>query len=85
MVRVGRIRAEDLGGAGSGAECAELVRTKEQVSALRTEVGHLGGRLAERDTLLEVLRQQVCEKDKQIRQMQVTHDRLAVTLSAGAR
>jgi hypothetical protein len=82
LVRVGRIRAEDLGAAGSGAECAELVRTKEQVSALRVEVGHLGGRLAERDVLQEVLRQQVAEKDKQLRQAQATLDRLATTLSA---
>jgi len=82
LIRVGRIRAEDLGGAGSGAECAELVRTKEQVNALRVEVGHLRGRLAERDVLQEVLRQQVAEKDKQLRQAQVTLDRLAATLSA---
>ena len=82
LIRVGRIRAEDLTGAGSGAECAELVRAKEQVSALRTEVGHLGGRLAERDVLLEVLRQQVSEKDKQLRQTQASLDRLAATVSA---
>jgi len=82
LVRVGRIRPEDLAGAGSGAECAELVRAREQVSVLRIEVGHLGGRLAERDAFLEVLRQQVAEKDKQLRQVQATLDRLAVTVSA---
>jgi len=58
LVRVGRVRPEDLTAAGTGAELAELARTKEQVSALRVEVGHLGGRLAERDVLQEVLRQQ---------------------------
>jgi hypothetical protein len=82
LVRVGRIRAKDLTSAASGADCAELVRTREQVSVLRTEVGHLGGRLAERDTFLELLRQQVGEKDKLIRQQASTIDRLAGTVSA---
>ena len=42
LVRVGRVRPEDLAAAGTGAELAELAelaRTKEQVNALRTEVG----------------------------------------------
>jgi hypothetical protein len=38
--------AEDFLAGGSGAECAELSRTKEMVNQLRSEVGHLG----ERDT-----------------------------------
>jgi hypothetical protein len=63
MVRVGRVRAEDLAAGGTGAECAELVRTKEEVSQLRTEVGRQGGRLAEREAFLDLLRQQVGEKD----------------------
>ena len=82
LVRVDRIRPEDLASAASGSECAELVRTREQVNVLRVEIGRLGGRLAERDVLLEVLRQQVGEKDKQLRQAQATLDRLAATLSA---
>jgi hypothetical protein len=39
LVRVGLIRAEDLAAGGTGAECAELARTQEMVSQLRTEVG----------------------------------------------
>ena len=75
LVRVGLIRAEDLAAAGTGAECAELARTKEMVSQLRTEVGRQGGRLAEREAFLDHLRQQVSEKDRQIKALQITIDR----------
>ena len=74
LVRVGLIRAEDLAAGATGAECAELARTKEQVSQLRTEVGRQGGRLAEREAFLDLLRQQVGEKDRQIRLLQATID-----------
>jgi hypothetical protein len=70
LVRVGRVRAEDLTAGGTGAECAELAPTKEQVSQLRTEVGRQGGRLVEREAFLDLLRQQVAEKDRQIRGLQ---------------
>jgi len=82
LVRVGRVRAEDLAAAGTGAECAELARTKEQVSALRTEVGRQGGRLAEREAFLDMLRQQVGEKDRQIKALQTTIDRLTASLAS---
>jgi hypothetical protein len=82
LVRVGRVRAEDLTAGGTGAECAELARTKEQVSQLRTEVGRQGGRLAEREAFLDLLRQQVKEKDHQIRALQTTIERLAASLAS---
>ena len=82
LVRVGLIRAEDLAAGGTGAECAELARTKEMVSQLRTEVGRQGGRLAEREAFLDMLRQQVGEKDRQIRGLQTTIDRLTAAVSS---
>jgi len=82
LVRVGLIRVEDLAAGGTGAECAELARTKEMVSQLRTEVGRQGGRLAEWDVFLDMLRQQVKEKDHQIRGLQTTIDRLTVAVSS---
>jgi uncharacterized small protein (DUF1192 family) len=82
LVRVGRVRPEDLTAGGTGAECAELARTKEQVSALRTEVGRQGGRLAEREAFLDLLRQQVAEKDRQIKALQTTIERLAASLAS---
>lgn len=82
LVRVGRIRPEDLTAAGTGAELAELARAKEQVSALRTEVGRQGGRLAEREAFLDLLRQQVAEKDRQIKALQTTIERLAASLAS---
>jgi hypothetical protein len=84
LVRVGLIRVEDLAAGGTGAECADLARTKEQVSLLRTEVGRQGGRLAEREAFLDVLRQQVAEKDRQIRALQTTIERLAASLASRA-
>jgi hypothetical protein len=62
LVRVGRVHPDDLAAAGSGAECAELARTKEQANQLRTKVGRQGGRLAEREAFLDMLRQQVGER-----------------------
>jgi len=82
LVRVGRVRAEDLAAGGTGAECAELARTKEQVSQLRTEVGRQGGRLAEREAFLDLLRQQVGVKDRQIAALQATVERLAASLAS---
>ena len=82
LVRVGRVRAEDLDAGGTGAECAELARTREQVSALRTEVGRQGGRLAEREAFLDLLCQQVAEKDRQIKALQTTIERLAASLAS---
>lgn len=81
LVRVGRIRAEDLTAGGTGAECAELARAKEQVSQLRAEVGRQGGRLAEREAFLDVLRKQVGVKDRQIAALQATVERLAASLA----
>jgi hypothetical protein len=66
LVRVERVRADALTASKSGAECAELALAKEQVNQLRTEVGRQGGRLAEREAFLDMLRQQVKEKDHQI-------------------
>ena len=83
LVRVGRVRAEDLDAGGTGAECAELLAgTRAQVSALRTEVGRQGGRLAEREAFLDLLRQQVAEKDRQIKALQTTIERLAASLAS---
>ena len=82
LVRVGRVRPEDLAAAGTGAELAELARTKEQVSALHAEVGRQGGRLAEREAFLDHLRQQVSEKDRQIKALQITIERLVASLAS---
>ena len=81
LVRGGRVRAEDLAAGGTGTECAELVRSREQVNQLRTEVGRQGGRLAEREAFLDVLRQQVGVKDRQIAALQATVERLAASLA----
>ena len=82
LAPVGRVRVEDLATGGTGAECAELARTQEQVNQLSTEVGRQGGRLAEREAFLDVLRQQVGEKDRQIRQLHATIERLAATVAS---
>jgi hypothetical protein len=81
LVGVGRVSADALTASKSGAECAELALAKEQVGALRTEVGRQGGRLAEREAYLDTLRQQVGEKDRQIRLLQTTLERLAASLA----
>jgi uncharacterized small protein (DUF1192 family) len=82
LVRVGLIRPEDLAAGGTGAECAELARTKELISQLRIEVGRQGGRLAEREAFLDTLRQQVGEKDRQIKALQATIERLVASLAS---
>jgi hypothetical protein len=82
LVRVGRVHPEALTASKSGAECAELALAKEQVNQLRTEVGRQGGRLAEREAFLDLLRQQVSEKDRQIRGLQSTIERLTVAVSS---
>jgi uncharacterized small protein (DUF1192 family) len=82
LVRVGRVRPEDLTAGGTGAECAELVRTREQVNQLRTEVGRQGGRLAEREAFLDLLRHQVGEKDRQIKALHANVERLVASLAS---
>jgi uncharacterized small protein (DUF1192 family) len=82
LVRVGLIRAEDLAAGGTGAECAELARTKEMVSQLRTEVGRQGGRMAEREAFPDLLRQQVGEKDRQIKALHANIERLVASLAS---
>jgi hypothetical protein len=82
LVRVGRVSADALTASKSGVECAELALAKEQLSALRSEVGRQGGRLAEREAFLDLLRQQVGEKDRQIKAQQTTIDRLTASLAS---
>jgi uncharacterized small protein (DUF1192 family) len=52
------------------------------VSQLRTEVGRQGGRLAEREAFLDLLHQQVAEKDHQIKALRATIERLVASLAS---
>lgn len=85
LVAVGRIQAEDLAGAPTPGQCVELVRARGQVTELLAEVARQGGRLAERDMLLDVLRQQLGEKDRQIKAQQNLLERLALAQGGGPR
>ena len=69
LVRLGRIRPENLPAGSSPAGTAELRRTQEQLVAVQRELGEVRGRLAERDAVVATLTGQVTEKDRQIRRL----------------
>ena len=61
------------------AASAALVRAQQQLDQVRVEEAKLAGRLQERDTLADVLRQQVVEQTRQIRTL---HDIIARLVAA---
>jgi hypothetical protein len=80
LVRLGRIRPEDLPAGASPAGTAELRRTQEQLVAVQRELGEVRGRLAERDAVVATLTGQVSEKDRQIRRLTDIVDSLSLAL-----
>jgi chromosome segregation ATPase len=90
LVRIGRIRPDALTEA-TGAETAELHRSRAQADAARTEAAQLAGRLQERERHTDLLHEQVREKDRQlkerdaqIRALTATVERLVLALQAGS-
>lgn len=66
FLRLGHLRPEDLLSGGTAAESAEVLRARDTITALTAQVGELTGRLANTDTLVTTLRQQLDVKDKQL-------------------
>jgi hypothetical protein len=83
LVRIGRIKPDVLGDGVSGSTTAELRRTQEQVRQLLAGAARDAGRLEERTALVEVLRQQIAAKDRQITQLNGTVERLLAKLQTG--
>jgi hypothetical protein len=80
LIRVRRIRPEDLPAGASPAGTAELRRTQDQLVAGQRELGEARGRLAERDAVVATLTGQVSEKDRQIRRLTDIVDSLTLAL-----
>lgn len=83
LVGIGRIKQHELPSSGTGAEAAELRRAQERILSLHAEVGEATGRLGERDTVIEVLRQQLAEKDRQLKALTALFDNTVATFRAG--
>ncbi len=80
LIRVVRIRPEDLPAGASPSGTAELRRTQDQLIAAQRELGEVRGRLAERDAAVATLTGQVTEKDRQIRKLTDIVDSLGLAL-----
>jgi hypothetical protein len=80
LIRIGRIKPEDLPTGATGAGTAELRRTQDLLVAAQRELGEVRGRLAERDTVVATLTGQVTEKDRQIRKLTEIIDNLGLAL-----
>ena len=68
FLRIGLIRPQDLTVGATPAESAEVLRARETITALKTQVAELTGRLAQADLVRDTLREQLAVKDKQIAQ-----------------
>lgn len=68
FVSIGLLRPADLTTGATPAESAELVRTRETITALKAQVAELTGRLSEADLVRDTLRDQLGIKDKQLAQ-----------------
>ena len=66
LMTLGLVRTEDLTAGATPAESVEVLRARENILLLKTQAAELTGRLANADTLLDTLREQLAVKDKQI-------------------
>jgi uncharacterized coiled-coil protein SlyX len=68
LVRIGLLHPGDLTAGATPADPAEVLRARETVTALKTQVAELTGRLAHSDLVRDTLREQLAVRDKQIAQ-----------------
>ena len=80
LLRLGRIRPEDLPAGVSPTGTAERRRIQDQLVAAQWALGEVRGRLAERDAVVATLTGQVTEKDRQIRRLTDIIDSLGLAL-----
>ena len=66
FLRLGLIRPQDLTAGATPAESAEVLRAREAITALKTQIAELSGRLAQADLVRDTLREQLAVKDRQI-------------------
>jgi len=84
-------RSEDIPTGATGADTAALSHAHHRIEALLVEYSKACGRLAERDSVEDLLRKQLtekdrqlAEKDKQILQQDRSRETLVATLSSVA-
>jgi hypothetical protein len=66
FLQINRLRPEDLTLGATPAESAEVLRARETITTLKTQVAELRGRLGQADILLDTLREQLTSKDRQL-------------------
>ena len=82
FLAIGRIRPEDLTAGATPGESAEVLRARETITALRMQVAELSGRLRHSDALVDTLRDQLGQKDKQLAKQADPVSQLIVRLGA---
>ena len=80
LVKIGRLQPQDVAPGASAADAADLRRATHRIEQLLVDASTVQGRLVERDALVEVLRQQLAEKDRQIKQLAGSLDGLVLAL-----